>query len=40
MSNTISQQLASLFDEWRKRLKQNGDGENFTEDGVIFQNGI
>ena len=40
MSNTISQQLASLFDEWRKRLKKNGDGENFTEDGVMFQNGI
>ena len=40
MNNTISQQLASLFDEWRQRLVQNGDGTNFNEDGVMFQNGI
>lgn len=39
-NKTISQQLEALFKDWRERLEQNGDGTNFTEDGVMFQNGI
>lgn len=39
-NNTITQQLVTLFKDWRKQLEQNGDGTNFTEDGVMFQNGI
>ncbi len=39
-NKTISEQLEILFKEWRERLKQNNDGSNFTEDGVMFQNGI
>ena len=39
-TNTISQQLETLFDKWCKQLEQNSDGANFTKDGVMFQNGI
>ncbi len=39
-NKTISQQLEPLFKDWRKRLEQNDDGTNFTEDGVMFQNGV
>lgn len=37
--NTIEQRLATLFSEWRVRMKQDGH-KYFTEDGIIYKNNL
>ncbi len=39
-NNTISQQLEALYDDYQNVIRQNGDGEYFVKDGVMFQDGI
>ena len=38
-SNVIDEKLENLFDEWKDRMKKNGD-MNFTKDGILRKNGI
>jgi len=38
-SNLIDEKLDNLFDEWKERMKKNGD-MNFTKDGILRKNGI
>ena len=38
-SNLINEKLENLFDEWKERMKKNGD-MNFTKDGILRKNGI
>ena len=33
-SNLINEKLENLFDEWKERMKKNGD-MNFTKDGIL-----
>lgn len=35
----LKEELESLFTDWENRLKENGDGEFFTKDGLLRQNG-
>lgn len=34
----MNEELEKLFDEWKNRLKENGDGDFFTKDGLLRQN--
>ena len=34
----MKEELEKLFDEWKNRLKENGDGDFFTKDGLLRQN--
>ena len=38
-SNVIDEKLENLFDEWKDRMKKNGD-MNFTKDGILRKKGI